>query len=172
MLIIDGWRSRNFFIGHLGPAIAYSLLHQKKITFSGYHFFFCSLWQMGISKDNVTGLILAVSSSVFIGSSFIIKKMGLKKAGTTGKSAGSSSPPLFWFCVFGLIFSSGLFKSLELAIHWVVICLIITFVFALIWSASGGHAYLYEPWWWIGMVSSKWFSGFFSLSFWYSPLLN
>lgn len=61
---------------------------------------------MGISKDNVTGLILAVSSSVFIGSSFIIKKMGLKKAGTTGKSA-----------------------------------------------ASGGHAYLYEPWWWIGMIS-------------------
>ncbi|XP_019445413.1 PREDICTED: probable magnesium transporter NIPA1 [Lupinus angustifolius] len=61
---------------------------------------------MGISKDNVTGLILALSSSIFIGSSFIIKKMGLKKAGNTGKSA-----------------------------------------------ASGGHAYLYEPWWWIGMIS-------------------
>ncbi|KAK7359286.1 hypothetical protein VNO77_01239 [Canavalia gladiata] len=61
---------------------------------------------MGISSDNVTGLILAVSSSIFIGSSFIIKKMGLKKAGTTGKRA-----------------------------------------------ASGGHAYLYEPWWWLGMIS-------------------
>ncbi|XP_061372989.1 probable magnesium transporter NIPA2 isoform X2 [Gastrolobium bilobum] len=61
---------------------------------------------MGISSDNVTGLVLAVSSSVFIGSSFIIKKMGLKKAGATGKSA-----------------------------------------------ASGGHAYLYEPWWWVGMIS-------------------
>ncbi|XP_004504357.1 probable magnesium transporter NIPA1 [Cicer arietinum] len=61
---------------------------------------------MGMSKDNVTGLLLALSSSVFIGSSFIIKKMGLKKAGTTGKSA-----------------------------------------------ATGGHAYLYEPWWWFGMIS-------------------
>ena len=47
---------------------------------------------MGASSDNVdnvTGFILAVSSSIFIGSSFIIKKMGLKKAGATGKRAGS-----------------------------------------------------------------------------------
>ncbi|KAG5531378.1 hypothetical protein RHGRI_026110 [Rhododendron griersonianum] len=35
----------------------------------------------GISSDNVHGLVLAISSSVFIGSSFIIKKKGLKKAG-------------------------------------------------------------------------------------------
>ncbi|XP_020215723.1 probable magnesium transporter NIPA2 [Cajanus cajan] len=61
---------------------------------------------MGASSDNVTGFILAVSSSIFIGSSFIIKKVGLKKAGTTGKRA-----------------------------------------------ASGGHAYLYEPCWWFGMIS-------------------
>lgn len=61
---------------------------------------------MGMSPDNVHGLILAVSSSVFIGSSFIIKKKGLKKAGTTGTSAG-----------------------------------------------SGGYSYLYEPWWWAGMVT-------------------
>jgi hypothetical protein len=45
---------------------------------------------MGISKDNVTGLVLAVSSSIFIGSSFIVKKMGLKKSNTPGRSAGSS----------------------------------------------------------------------------------
>uniref|UniRef100_A0A2N9F9Y8 Probable magnesium transporter n=1 Tax=Fagus sylvatica TaxID=28930 RepID=A0A2N9F9Y8_FAGSY len=62
----------------------------------------------GISSDNVHGLVLAVSSSVFIGSSFIIKKKGLKKAGTTGLRAG-----------------------------------------------SGGYSYLYEPWWWAGMVASK-----------------
>lgn len=48
-------------------------------------------WSMGISSDNVHGLVLAVSSSVFIGSSFIIKKKGLKKAGTTGTRAGSPS---------------------------------------------------------------------------------
>ena len=50
---------------------------------------------MGISSDNVHGLVLAVSSSVFIGSSFIIKKKGLKKAGTTGTRAGS--PFIFIF---------------------------------------------------------------------------
>ncbi|KAK9991430.1 hypothetical protein SO802_026415 [Lithocarpus litseifolius] len=56
---------------------------------------------MGISSDNVHGLVLAVSSSVFIGSSFIIKKKGLKKAGTTGTRAGSGgysylSEPWWW----------------------------------------------------------------------------
>ncbi|MED6130780.1 hypothetical protein PIB30_003801 [Stylosanthes scabra] len=61
---------------------------------------------MEATRDNVTGLILAVSSSVFIGSSFIVKKMGLRKAATTGKRA-----------------------------------------------ATGGHSYLLEPFWWIGMIS-------------------
>ncbi|XP_021894289.1 probable magnesium transporter NIPA2 [Carica papaya] len=61
---------------------------------------------MGISSDNVRGLVLAVSSSIFIGSSFIIKKKGLKKAGATGTRAG-----------------------------------------------QGGYSYLYEPWWWIGMIT-------------------
>ncbi|XP_058180973.1 probable magnesium transporter NIPA2 isoform X1 [Rhododendron vialii] len=60
----------------------------------------------GISSDNVHGLVLAISSSVFIGSSFIIKKKGLKKAGVSGIRAG-----------------------------------------------SGGHSYLKEPWWWVGMVT-------------------
>lgn len=41
----------------------------------------------GVS-DNVKGLCLAISSSVFIGSSFIIKKKGLRKAGTNGNRAG------------------------------------------------------------------------------------
>ncbi|PKI34775.1 hypothetical protein CRG98_044842 [Punica granatum] len=44
---------------------------------------------MGMSADNVHGLVLALSSSVFIGSSFIVKKKGLKKAGATGTRAGS-----------------------------------------------------------------------------------
>ena len=41
-----------------------------------------------MSPDNINGLILAVSSSIFIGSSFIIKKKGLKKAGASGVRAG------------------------------------------------------------------------------------
>ncbi|KAJ7980519.1 Protein of unknown function (DUF803) [Quillaja saponaria] len=61
---------------------------------------------MRISSDNIHGLVLAVSSSIFIGTSYIIKKKGLKKSGTTGSRA-----------------------------------------------AFGGHSYLYEPWWWIGMIS-------------------
>ncbi|KAI4369253.1 hypothetical protein MLD38_017715 [Melastoma candidum] len=61
---------------------------------------------MGMSDDNIRGLVLALSSSVFIGSSFIVKKKGLKKAGSSGIRAG-----------------------------------------------SGGFSYLYEPWWWAGMIT-------------------
>uniref|UniRef100_A0A0E0CKU9 Probable magnesium transporter n=1 Tax=Oryza meridionalis TaxID=40149 RepID=A0A0E0CKU9_9ORYZ len=39
---------------------------------------------MVTSIDNVRGLTLAISSSAFIGSSFVIKKIGLKKAGDSG----------------------------------------------------------------------------------------
>lgn len=42
---------------------------------------------MGLS-DNSIGLILAVASSAFIGSSFILKKKGLKRAGSSGTRAG------------------------------------------------------------------------------------
>ncbi|CAA6668169.1 unnamed protein product [Spirodela intermedia] len=57
-------------------------------------------------ENNVRGLGLAVLSSAFIGSSFIIKKKGLKKAGACGVSA-----------------------------------------------AAGGHSYLHEPLWWLGMIT-------------------
>ncbi|KAI3712431.1 hypothetical protein L1987_70987 [Smallanthus sonchifolius] len=60
----------------------------------------------GMSSDNIKGLILALSSSLFIGSSFIIKKKGLKKACVSGIRAG-----------------------------------------------SGGYSYLYEPLWWVGMIT-------------------
>lgn len=56
---------------------------------------------MGVSADNLRGLALALSSSIFIGSSFIVKKKGLKKAGSTGVRAGSGGfsylhEPLWW----------------------------------------------------------------------------
>ncbi|XP_015580319.1 probable magnesium transporter NIPA6 isoform X1 [Ricinus communis] len=55
---------------------------------------------MGVS-DNSKGLILAVASSAFIGSSFILKKKGLKRAGATGTRAGVGGytyllEPLWW----------------------------------------------------------------------------
>lgn len=42
----------------------------------------------GMSSDNIKGLVLALSSSIFIGASFIIKKKGLKKSGVSGVRAG------------------------------------------------------------------------------------
>ncbi|XP_074324772.1 putative magnesium transporter NIPA1 isoform X1 [Apium graveolens] len=62
---------------------------------------------MGVSKDNVIGLGLAIFSSIFIGSSYIIKKKGLMKAGASGiraatflSGAGGYSylkEPMWWF---------------------------------------------------------------------------
>ncbi|CAK8530155.1 unnamed protein product [Lathyrus sativus] len=67
-----------------------------------------SSWREGMSSDNIKGLVLALSSSFFIGASFIVKKKGLKKAGASGVRAG-----------------------------------------------SGGYSYLYEPLWWVGMITSE-----------------
>lgn len=39
-------------------------------------------------SDQAIGLLLAVGSSIFIGASFIVKKKGLQKAGSTGLRAG------------------------------------------------------------------------------------
>lgn len=44
----------------------------------------------GMSSDNIKGLVLALSSSIFIGASFIVKKKGLKKAGASGVRAGTN----------------------------------------------------------------------------------
>ncbi|CAL9760826.1 unnamed protein product [Musa acuminata subsp. burmannicoides] len=55
---------------------------------------------MGVS-DNTKGFALAVVSSAFIGSSFILKKKGLKRAGKSGTRAGVGGyayllQPLWW----------------------------------------------------------------------------
>ncbi|OVA06308.1 Magnesium transporter NIPA [Macleaya cordata] len=52
-------------------------------------------------SDNSRGLILAVLSSAFIGASFILKKLGLKRAGASGTRAGVGGytyllEPLWW----------------------------------------------------------------------------
>jgi magnesium transporter len=51
-------------------------------------------WVEGMSADNIKGLVLAISSSFFIGASFIVKKKGLKKAGASGVRAGDLIPSL------------------------------------------------------------------------------
>lgn len=47
-----------------------------------------SKWAMDQIPDQVKGISLAVSSSLFIGASFIIKKKGLRIAGSSGIRAG------------------------------------------------------------------------------------
>ncbi|KAL5555120.1 hypothetical protein UlMin_037356 [Ulmus minor] len=59
-------------------------------------------------SSNLKGFILAAVSSAFIGSSFIIKKKGLKKAGVNGPSAsvggyGYLQEPLWWLGMFTMI---------------------------------------------------------------------
>jgi len=58
-------------------------------------------WVEGMSADNIKGLVLALSSSFFIGASFIVKKKGLKKAAASGVRAGVGGysylyEPLWW----------------------------------------------------------------------------
>ncbi|KAK2659217.1 hypothetical protein Ddye_005750 [Dipteronia dyeriana] len=53
------------------------------------------------STDNLKGFILAFASSAFIGSSFIIKKIGLQRAGASGSRASSGGygylrEPFWW----------------------------------------------------------------------------
>ncbi|XP_019174785.1 PREDICTED: probable magnesium transporter NIPA2 [Ipomoea nil] len=67
---------------------------------------------MGGFSDNVHGLVLALSSSIFIGSSFIIKKKGLMKAAATGKRAGSGGhsyllEPWWWAGMIAMIIGEG-----------------------------------------------------------------
>ncbi|XP_019053243.1 PREDICTED: probable magnesium transporter NIPA6 isoform X3 [Nelumbo nucifera] len=58
--------------------------------------------------DNFIGFLLAVASSAFIGSSFIIKKKGLKRAGASGPRAsvggyGYLLEPLWWVGMLTMI---------------------------------------------------------------------
>ncbi|GFP87628.1 probable magnesium transporter nipa6 [Phtheirospermum japonicum] len=59
-------------------------------------------------RDNLIGFGLAVGSSAFIGSSFIIKKKGLQRAGASGSRAGSGGygylqEPLWWIGMLTMI---------------------------------------------------------------------
>ena len=53
--------------------------------------------------ENLKGFILAVVSSAFIGSSFIVKKLGLKRAGASGTQASKQCFP-FPDSIFILLF--------------------------------------------------------------------
>ncbi|XP_002527030.3 probable magnesium transporter NIPA6 isoform X1 [Ricinus communis] len=67
------------------------------------------MFNMDFSKDNLKGFILALSSSAFIGASFIIKKKGLRRAAAaSGVRAGVGGfsyllEPLWWLGMFTMI---------------------------------------------------------------------
>lgn len=72
-----------------------------------------------LDSDNLKGFILAAASSAFIGSSFIIKKKGLKRAGVSGPRAGVGGygyllEPLWWI---GMVTSKSL-PLLKLFFYW------------------------------------------------------
>lgn len=59
-------------------------------------------------SDQVVGLVLAISSSIFIGSSFIVKKRGLRLAGASGLRAGAGGfsylrEPIWWAGLLSMI---------------------------------------------------------------------
>jgi len=59
-------------------------------------------------SDNLIGFSLALASSIFIGSSFIIKKKGLQRAGVSGPRASSGGygylrQPLWWIGMITMI---------------------------------------------------------------------
>lgn len=79
----------------------------------------------GMSSDNIHGLVLALSSSVFIGSSFIIKKKGLMKAGDTGIRAGFCSFLEFCFLSSGFC----MLKTRVYGLIWIMIGFLLTSLF-------------------------------------------
>lgn len=91
-----------------------------------------------LNSSNFKGVLLAVVSSAFIGSSFIIKKKGLKKAGASGPRASESN--------WEIPTSENLGFLLAL-IDFVVVFGVLVGV--------GGYGYLLEPLWWMGMITSK-----------------
>eukprot|EP00803_Ostreobium_quekettii_P010476 evm.model.scf_155.3 EVM.evm.TU.scf_155.3 scf_155:38102-43904(-) len=61
-----------------------------------------------MDRDQVTGLALAVSSSLFIGTSYIIKKKGLRRASATGLRAGAGGftylrDPVWWLGLMTMV---------------------------------------------------------------------
>lgn len=94
---------------------------------------------LGLSTDACTARSLR--SSIFIGSSFIIKKKGLRRAGSSGVRAGK------WSCVWA-----------SAACTPTVCCTACSqrcaeAVWMVRFAGSGGYSYLLEPLWWAGMLT-------------------
>lgn len=96
-----------------------------------------------MSADQAKGLALACSSAVFIGSSFIIKKKGLRVAGANGVRAGVdwlqnnvADAEYRWKAVL---------RNADALDNYILTHLCHTGI--------GGYSYLMEPLWWAGMLT-------------------
>jgi hypothetical protein len=85
-------------------------------------------------SDRNKGLVLAVSSSIFIGASFIVKKKGLRAAGATGIRAGLTPGRAV---VTVVMHGHDKLSRVYFAYN----------------AGSGGYSYLSKPLWWAGMVT-------------------
>jgi hypothetical protein len=107
--------------------------------------------EQALSADNVRGIVLALISSGFIGGSFIIKKKGLRRAAAaSGIGAGPSLASSLARFLSSRHFFSFLFFSSEF-----IILKRISFFLVSLRAGVGGHSYLLEPLWWVGMITSK-----------------
>ena len=89
-------------------------------------------------SDQSKGLLLAISSSIFIGSSYVVKKKGLRLAGSSGLRAGQKNsgpqPP---------------FKARGQP-H----CPLKTAAYSSdVPAGNGGYSYVLQPLWWAGMLT-------------------
>ncbi|KAG6430316.1 hypothetical protein SASPL_108380 [Salvia splendens] len=94
----------------------------------------------GMSSDNIKGLVLALSSSFFIGASFIVKKKGLKKAGASGVRAVHLASMRNTEADLHTSYESAFDAKLRIVGLGKL-------------SGVGGYSYLYEPLWWTGMIT-------------------
>ena len=85
-------------------------------------------------SDQSKGLLLALSSSIFIGSSYVVKKKGLRLAGSSGLRAGEHSRPESPCKAWGPDTAS--------AAHSTDVP-----------AGSGGYSYVLQPLWWAGMLT-------------------
>lgn len=94
----------------------------------------------GMSSDNIKGLVLALSSSFFIGASFIVKKKGLKKASASGVRAGTNTIFVLWCwncdCEFNYFWACWSF-TLSLRVVWDA------FVKNLVWKNDESNLYYF-----------------------------
>ena len=85
-------------------------------------------------SDQSKGLLLALSSSIFIGSSYVVKKKGLRLAGSSGLRAGETNWPHSPFKAWG---QTQHLRSSSSDVS----------------AGSGGYSYMLQPLWWAGMLT-------------------